>query len=198
MSPEQARGAEVDQRTDIWAFGCLLYELLAGKSAFKSGTVSDTIAAVLGHQPDWQALPAGTPAKIRDLLRRCLQKEATRRLNSIAEARTTLEDVQRGQKRWRFSAAQARQPRVAIPIAAMLLLLGFLGVRQYQHNSRVRWVREQAIPDIPTAGFHRLRGGLPPHTSRRGNPTQRSDVEKGSSPLHMGARRIRKATMTIR
>jgi eukaryotic-like serine/threonine-protein kinase len=165
MSPEQARGAEVDQRTDIWAFGCLLYELLAGKSAFKSGTVSDTIAAVLEHQPDWQALPAGTPAKIRDLLRRCLQKEATLRLNSIAEARTTLEDVQRGQTRWRFSAAQARQPRVAIPIAVMLLLLGFLGVRQYQHNSRVRWVRGQAIPEISRlldstdfeAAFHLIR-----------------------------------------
>jgi serine/threonine protein kinase/formylglycine-generating enzyme required for sulfatase activity/pimeloyl-ACP methyl ester carboxylesterase len=165
MSPEQARGAEVDQRTDIWAFGCLLYELRAGKSAFKSGTVSDTIAAVLEHEPDWQALPAGTPGKIRDLLRRCLQKDANRRLNSIAEARTTLEDVQRGQKRWRFSAAQARQPRVAIPIAAMLLLLGFLGVRQYQHNSRVRWVREQAIPEISRlmdstdfeAAFHLIR-----------------------------------------
>jgi serine/threonine protein kinase len=148
MSPEQARGAAVDQRTDIWTFGCLLYELLAGKCAFKSATVSDTIAAVLEHEPDWQALPAGTPTKIRDLMRQCLQKEAAARVNSIAEARATLEDVQDGQKRWRFSAAQARQPRVAIPIAAMFLLLVFLGVRQYEHNSRVRWVREQAIPEI--------------------------------------------------
>jgi len=148
MSPEQTRGAEVDQRTDIWAFGCLLYELLAGKSAFKSATVSDTIAAVLEHEPDWQALPAATPAKIRDLLRRCLEKDANHRPNTIADVRATLEELQRGQKGWRFSVAQARRPRFAIPIAAMLLLLGFLGVRQYQHISRVRWVREKATPEI--------------------------------------------------
>ena len=77
MSPEQARGQAVDKRTDIWAFGCVLYEMLTGQRAFRGETVSDTIAAVLEREPDWQALPAGTPAKIRDLLRRCLQKEAT-------------------------------------------------------------------------------------------------------------------------
>ncbi|MCX6636334.1 MAG: protein kinase [Acidobacteria bacterium] len=147
MSPEQARGAEVDQRTDIWAFGCLLYELLAGKRAFESETVSDTIAAVLEHEPDWQALPAKTPAKVRDLLRQCLQKDANRRLKNIRDARTTLEEVQRGRSRWRFSAL-ARQPRFAIPLATILLLLGYLGVRLNQHSSRVRWVREQAIPEI--------------------------------------------------
>ncbi|HWU40090.1 MAG TPA: serine/threonine-protein kinase, partial [Candidatus Acidoferrum sp.] len=94
MSPEQARGAEVDQRTDIWAFGCLLYELLVGKQAFTGETISDTIAAVLEHEPDWRALPAETPAKVRDLLRQCLQKDAIRRLNNIAEARMTLEESQ--------------------------------------------------------------------------------------------------------
>ena len=147
MSPEQARGAEVDQRTDIWAFGCLLYELLAGKRAFEGETVSDTIAAVLEHEPDWQALPAETPEKLRDLLRQCLHKDANRRLNNIADARATIEEVQRGRNRWRFSAI-ARRPRFGIPAATILLLLGFLGVRLYQHSSRVRWVREQAIPEI--------------------------------------------------
>jgi eukaryotic-like serine/threonine-protein kinase len=149
MSPEQARGAEVDQRTDIWAFGCLLYELLAGRRAFEAAAVSDAIAAVLEHEPDWQALPAKTPAKVLDLLRRCLQKDANRRPNSIAEARTTIEEVERGRNRWRFSFIQARQPRLAIPVAVILLLLGFFGVRLYQHGSRVRWVREQAILEIP-------------------------------------------------
>ena len=148
MSPEQARGAVVDQRTDIWAFGCLLYELLAGKRAFRSETVSDTIAAVLEHEPDWQALPAKTPAKVRDLLRKCLQKDANRRLNNMADARATLEEVQRGRNRWRFSAVQVRRPRFVIPAAAIFLLLAFLSVRLYQHSSRVRWVREQAIPEI--------------------------------------------------
>jgi eukaryotic-like serine/threonine-protein kinase len=147
MSPEQARGAEVDQRTDIWAFACLLYQLLAGKRAFKGETISDTVAAVLEHEPDWRALPAETPAMVRDLLRQCLQKDANRRPHKIAGVRTTLEEVQRPRNRWRFSAI-GRQPRLAIPAAAILLLLGFLGARLYQHSSRVRWVREQAIPEI--------------------------------------------------
>src|SRR5207248_2096366 len=141
-SPEQTRGLTVDERTDIWAFGCLLYELLTGKRAFEGETVSDTIAAVLEHEADWQALPAETPAKIRELLRQCLQKDANRRLNNIADARATIEEVQRGGNRWRFSA------RFAIPAAAILLLLAFLGVRLYQYRSRVRWVREHGSPEI--------------------------------------------------
>jgi serine/threonine protein kinase len=87
MSPEQARGSDVDKRTDIVAFGCLLYELLTGKRAFQGETVSETIAAVLEREPDWQALPAKTPAKIRELLRQCLQKDAGHRLQTIADAR---------------------------------------------------------------------------------------------------------------
>lgn len=147
MSPEQARGAVVDQRTDIWAFGCLLYKLLAGKRAFEGETVSDTIAAVLEHEPDWQALPRDTPARVRDLLRQCLHKDASRRLRSIRDARTIIEEVQRGLNRRRFFAI-ARRPRFAIPAAAILLLLGYLGVRLYRHSARVRWVREQAIPEV--------------------------------------------------
>src|SRR5262245_8674429 len=74
MSPEQARGERVDQRTDIWSFGCLLYELLTGERIFGAGTLRETIAAVLERDPDWQRLPAKTPAKFRQLLQRCLQK----------------------------------------------------------------------------------------------------------------------------
>ena len=75
MSPEQARGKPLDKRTDIWSFGCVLYEALAGRRAFAAETVSDTIAAVLGREPDWAALPETTPASIRLLLRRCLEKD---------------------------------------------------------------------------------------------------------------------------
>src|ERR1700674_715150 len=87
MSPEQARGKAVDKRTDIWAFGCVLYELLTGKVAFRGETISDTLAAVLEREPDLQALPPATPPKMRDLLRRCLQKDSQYRLRDIGDAR---------------------------------------------------------------------------------------------------------------
>jgi eukaryotic-like serine/threonine-protein kinase len=107
MSPEQARGQEVDKRTDIWAFGCLLYELLAGKRAFQGETLQDTIAAVLEREPDWSALPAKTPPKIRELLRACLQKDLTRRPADITDAVRVLRDAQRGWNRWALVAAVA-------------------------------------------------------------------------------------------
>jgi eukaryotic-like serine/threonine-protein kinase len=93
MSPEQARGKPVDKRTDIWAFGCVLYELLTGKPTFCGETVSDTIAAVLEREPDWQTLLSSTPAKIRDLLRRCLQKDSQQRLRDIGDARIEIEEA---------------------------------------------------------------------------------------------------------
>src|SRR5262249_29108732 len=74
MSPEQARGQEVDARTDIWAFGCLLYEMLTGRPAFGGTTPSDTIGAVLTRDPEWRALPSRTPPGVRRTLRRCLQR----------------------------------------------------------------------------------------------------------------------------
>jgi serine/threonine protein kinase len=92
MSPEQARGQAVDKRTDVWAFGCVLYECLTGARAFPGFTVADSITAVLEREPDWQALPAGTPAPIRRLLRRCLRKDPRDRLRDVADARVDLED----------------------------------------------------------------------------------------------------------
>ncbi len=86
MSPEQARGQPVDRRTDIWAFGCVLYELLAGRPAFYAPTVSDTLAAILERDPDWQALPADTPLGVRQLILRCLEKDRRRRLRDIGDA----------------------------------------------------------------------------------------------------------------
>src|SRR6266705_346694 len=93
MSPEQARGKPVDKRTDIWSFGCVLYEALTGRQAFAAESVSDTIAAILGRNPDWQVLPLATPTKILDLLRRCLQKDAKLRLHDIADARIEIEEA---------------------------------------------------------------------------------------------------------
>ena len=93
MSPEQARGLPVDKRTDIWAFGCVLFELVTGRAAFAGATVTDTLAAVLHHEPDWSLLPRSTPEKIRDLLRRCLQKDPARRQHDIADVRIEIEDA---------------------------------------------------------------------------------------------------------
>ena len=93
MSPEQARGKPVDARTDIWAFGCVLYEMVTGQLAFSGETESDTVAAVLNRDPDWLALPADTPESVRRLLRRCLEKDAKRRVHHIADARIELEDT---------------------------------------------------------------------------------------------------------
>jgi serine/threonine protein kinase len=93
MSPEQARGKSVDKRTDIWAFGCVLYELLTGKQAFHGEDVTDILAAVVRAEPDWQALPAATPVKIRDLLRRCLQKDKTLRMQAAGDIRLEIHEA---------------------------------------------------------------------------------------------------------
>ncbi len=93
MSPEQARGKPLDRRTDVWSFGCLLYEMLTGKISFGGDTVSDTIAQILEREPDWQALPEKTPQGVRQVLRRCLQKDPQRRMRDIADARLEIEEV---------------------------------------------------------------------------------------------------------
>jgi Tol biopolymer transport system component len=96
MAPEQAKGGAVDKRADVWAFGCVLYEMLTGRRPFVGASVSDTLAEVLKGEPDWSRLPATTPLSIRRLLRRCLVKDRGRRLADVADARLELEDVQAG------------------------------------------------------------------------------------------------------
>ena len=93
MSPEQVRGERVDQRADVWAFGCVLYEMLAGRRPFGGATMSDAFAAVLSTGPDWHALPPTVPDGIRRLLRRCLERDPTRRLHHMADARIEIEDA---------------------------------------------------------------------------------------------------------
>jgi Tol biopolymer transport system component len=93
MSPEQARGKTVDKRTDIWAFGCVMYEILTARPAFGGETASDTIAAIFEREPDWNALPAQTPASIRRLLQRCLEKDPKRRMRDIGDARLEIEEA---------------------------------------------------------------------------------------------------------
>jgi len=93
MSPEQASGKPVDRRADIWAFGCVLYEMLTGEQAFGSENVTEVLAKILERERDLSTLPASTPARVRDVIRRCLQKDARRRLQDVADARLELEDA---------------------------------------------------------------------------------------------------------
>jgi len=93
MSPEQARGQAVDKRTDIWAFGCVLFEMLTGQAAFAGETVSDTVARIIEREPDWSRLPSTTPANLRRLLRRCVEKDPKQRLRDIGDARPELQET---------------------------------------------------------------------------------------------------------
>ncbi|HEY7111920.1 MAG TPA: protein kinase [Thermoanaerobaculia bacterium] len=93
MSPEQARGRFVDKRTDVWSFGCVLFEMLSGRRAFTGESPADVLVNVATREPEWSALPAGTPTRVRELLERCLQKDPNRRLRDIGDARIALEDA---------------------------------------------------------------------------------------------------------
>jgi len=110
MSPEQAKGKAVDRRADIWAFGCVLYEMLTGMMAFRGETVTDTLAAVIKEEPDWSKLPASTPMRVRVLLQRCLQKDSKLRLRDIGDARISLDEVISGPPEDAASLAAAGRP----------------------------------------------------------------------------------------
>src|SRR5450759_2943111 len=94
MSPEKARGKAVDKRKELSVFGCVLYELVTGKQPFHGEDVTDILAAVVRAEPDWQVLPAATPVKVRDLLRRCLRKDKTQRLRDAGDARIEIQEAQ--------------------------------------------------------------------------------------------------------
>ena len=128
MSPEQARGKPVDKRGDIWSFGCVLFEMLTGRSVFGSDTLSDTIAKVLEHEPQWKALPAETPSGIRKLLQRCLDKSPAGRLHDVADARLEIADPTHASvlRTANFDASTLRvwqRPALALVGAALLLVV---------------------------------------------------------------------------
>jgi Tol biopolymer transport system component len=126
MSPEQARGKEVDARTDVWAFGCVVYEMFAGRRVFRGSDLTETVAAILEREPDWSMLPPIAPAGLRALLERCLRKDVNRRVRDIGDARIELEDLLAAPQS--SSPAAARAPKrtamlfVAIGAAAATLI----------------------------------------------------------------------------
>jgi eukaryotic-like serine/threonine-protein kinase len=130
MSPEQAKGRPADKRSDVWAFGGVLYEMLSGQRAFRGDDISDTLAAVLRQDIDWTALPASTPAPVRRLLARCLDRDVRRRLRDIGEARIVLDDpaaLARGDAA-DMAALAPPQPlwRRAMPVVLVAIVTGAL------------------------------------------------------------------------
>jgi serine/threonine protein kinase/Tol biopolymer transport system component len=148
MSPEQARGQSVDKRTDVWAFGCVLFEMLSGRSPFARETISDTLAAILEAEPEWRLLPSSTPPNILRLLERCLTKDMKRRIRDIADARLELEEPVARTQPGLTTALTSR--RLAWWLAAMGVVIAgaVLGWR----------LRPDASPRDPLAGatFKRL------------------------------------------
>jgi eukaryotic-like serine/threonine-protein kinase len=157
MSPEQARGLAVDKRSDIWAFGCVLFEMITGRMAFSGATISDTIAAILEREPDWSALPAAIPPNVRRVLVHCLAKDPSRRWRDIGDIRLELEEEEqtpapngaasRGASRGRERAGWA--VLVLLTTAAAILLTPRL--RRPPEAAEVRF--DVSFPRDMTADF---------------------------------------------
>jgi Tol biopolymer transport system component len=141
MSPEQARGMPVDNRADIWAFGCVLYEALTGRPPFTGQTIAETFAAILEREPDWKVLPRVTPASIRALLKQCLEKDPTRRLQNIADARSTIEQAQHEWKPWQVAAV------AGTAVAALAIGAGVWWRAPAGPAARSEWVQLTQFPD---------------------------------------------------
>jgi len=180
MSPEQARGQDVDKRTDIWAFGCVLFEMLAGRAAFAGATMSDTLAAVLEREPDWTALPQAIPPGLARVLRRCLEKDPRRRLRDIGDVGVDLEDaaIPPPHTRWYPSRTHA-----VLAIGAMLLVAYGLWAawRRPPHHRRRSHARRSCSPG--TSGSRR-------RTSSTRSPCRRTARRSPTSPTTAASRRF--------
>ena len=146
MSPEQAKGKRVDKRADIWAFGCIVYECLAGKRAFEGETTSDTLAAILRGKPDWNQLPRETPPYIKSLLCRCLQKDASYRLRDIGDAMLYAQDHEALSSE--IPEERGRLWRAVIPWAVAALLLVVSAYLWYSSRGKEQVNQEPVISSI--------------------------------------------------
>ncbi|HYM22159.1 MAG TPA: protein kinase, partial [Vicinamibacterales bacterium] len=148
MSPEQSKGRAADRRSDVWAFGCVLYEMLTGARPFAADDVSGTVAAILERQPAWDRLPPSTPPIVRRLLRRCLEKDPARRLRDIADARLDIEDALAPQAADSARAADASGGRSAASVAAAVAATALV-------TAAIVWWLKPSTPAAPagTARF---------------------------------------------
>ena len=138
MSPEQARGLSVDRRADIWAWGCVLVEMLSGRRAFEGTDTTEVIAAVIRGEPDWSRLPPDTPATVRRLLHRCLQKDPKRRLADIRDARFALEDLAREPEVGAATVTPLQRRERAAWAAAVLICLAIASVSSIGKGAAAR------------------------------------------------------------
>jgi len=152
MSPEQARGKPVDKRTDIWAFGCVLFEMLTGRRAFAGETTSDAIAAILEGTPEWRALPPATPHGVRHLLQRCLDKDPKRRLRDIADAQADLEGrAGPPAETLRMRPSPILWPVSAVALVASVALATWIMTGTRGGSARPQWAAEPATFSIDIA-----------------------------------------------
>jgi serine/threonine protein kinase len=153
MSPEQAKGKAVDRRADIWAFGCVLFEMLAGKAAFEGETITDTLAAVVRAEPEWTRLPKETPRRIRELLQRCLTKDSKQRLQAIGEARIALENAFADD---RVSASATNSSRVRFFAGAAIFLSVatiVIGIAHWSRTPEKARIVRSYIKAMPNSSF---------------------------------------------
>jgi eukaryotic-like serine/threonine-protein kinase len=159
MSPEQTRGRTLDRRSDVWAFGCLLYEMLTGKKAFTGDTVSDVLVAILDREPDWDALPPDVPRAVAELLKSCLTKRLDERLPDLAHARQQLDLVRMGRTTLIPAAgASASRPRrrplpVAAGAAAVLLVVAAVVWVAFRERSSKALPATKLLAVLPAADF---------------------------------------------
>ena len=188
MAPEQARGKRVDRRADIWAFGCVLYEMLTGRKVYSGETTSDILAGVIRAEPDWTAMPATVPRRIGELVRRCLQKDPKQRLRDIGEARIAIEAVLAGEAETGAIAAPEQRPaRGALPwiiaAAAIIVAIAVAGLywgerrTEPQAPMRASLLLEQAVWGVFSAN-----PGSPVAISRDGSRIVFVGAVPGKSP----------------
>jgi len=198
MSPEQARGKEVDRRADIWAFGVILYEMLTGRNIFIGDTISDTLAGILKTEPEWDELPKGVPFQVERVLRRCLAKDPRQRLRDIGEARVRLEDPNAVSGLFSSSitpitdSGHPNQYSRILPWALLAACLGVLGWFQLgpgkQSGDGTQYL---AVPSPPDVYFH-ISGSFPglPNISPDGNQVAFSGVSQEDNSVQLYVRNL--------
>ncbi len=161
MSPEQARGKPVDKRADVWAFGCIVLEMLSGVRPFEGETVSDTLAAVLAKEPDWSKLPASTPARVIDLLKRCLEKDVKKRLRDVHDLRIELADTGGPSRSSGASPAPAASQRIRL-LSPILLAVAVVAI------AVAAWALTRSAPPAAPARLTRLSISRPENPGNSG------------------------------